>query len=150
MFPFNRLINELTKIIETDKNETFFSQYGHTKVNEKVVLGQPFLSEEEFDAFLDRCSCLITHGGTSNVIKALKKGKKVILVPRLKEYGEHVDDHQLELAEFVETNNFGLVIRDIKELSNSIEQIKKMRFEDYVNDNGILLSDIRSYILGGS
>ena len=31
------------------------------------------------------------------IIGAVKQGKKVIAVPRLASYGEHVDDHQVQL-----------------------------------------------------
>lgn len=41
---------------------------------------------------------LITHGGAGTMVNAVKRGKRVIVVPRLARYGEHVDDHQLELA----------------------------------------------------
>jgi len=32
------------------------------------------------------------------IIGAIKKGKKVIAVPRLAKCGEHVDDHQVQLV----------------------------------------------------
>ncbi|PAE09357.1 hypothetical protein CHI12_01145, partial [Terribacillus saccharophilus] len=124
-------------------------QYGHTPVNNDVILGKPFLNEEEFETAIDMCSCLVTHGGTSNVIKALKKKKKVILVPRLKKFGEHVDDHQLEIAEFVDDNNFGLVLKDISKLNESIDKISEMYFEEYNNDNSLLINDIKSFIIEG-
>jgi len=51
----------------------------------------------------DRASLIITHAGTGSLIKGVKKGKKVIAIPRLVKLGEHIDDHQLEiLNEFVQ------------------------------------------------
>ena len=46
---------------------------------------------------MEKANIVITHGGTGAIIGAVKKGKKVIAVPRLAKYGEHVDDHQLQL-----------------------------------------------------
>lgn len=48
---------------------------------------------------------MITHGGTGAIIGAVKKGKKVIAVPRLVKYGEHVDNHQMQIIkQFSEMN----------------------------------------------
>jgi UDP-N-acetylglucosamine transferase subunit ALG13 len=149
MFPFDRLVNEVHKITKYGYNEEFYVQYGHTKVDKTNLRGKAFLNEDEFDVAIEECSCLITHAGTSNIIKALKKKKKIIIVPRLKVYGEHVDDHQVEIADFVEDNNFGLVIHDISELKNNLTNINNMKFEEYLNDNSMLLNDINNFIVGG-
>ena len=45
------------------------------------------------------CDVLITHSGVATIIAGLKNDKKVIVVPRLAKYGEHVDDHQVQIAE---------------------------------------------------
>lgn len=52
---------------------------------------------DEFSNEMEKANIVITHGGTGAIIGAVKKGKKVIAVPRRAKYGEHVDDHQLQL-----------------------------------------------------
>ena len=47
---------------------------------------------------MDACDVVVTHGGTGAIIGAVKDNKKVIAVPRLAKYGEHVDDHQIEIV----------------------------------------------------
>ena len=66
---------------------------------------------------------IITHSGTGSIINSLKMGKRIIIVPRRKEFGEHVDNHQLELAEvFHEKYNIPIV----KEMDNLYEVIQKI------------------------
>jgi UDP-N-acetylglucosamine transferase subunit ALG13 len=40
-------------------------------------------------------STVITHAGAGSILTALSHGKRPIVVPRLPEYSEVVDDHQL-------------------------------------------------------
>ncbi|NUT54618.1 MAG: hypothetical protein HOQ03_01365, partial [Thermoleophilia bacterium] len=40
----------------------------------------------------------VTHAGVGSVLVALANGKRPVVVPRLKAFGEAVDDHQLQLG----------------------------------------------------
>jgi UDP-N-acetylglucosamine transferase subunit ALG13 len=42
---------------------------------------------------------VISHAGVGSIICALRAGHVPVIFPRLKRYGETVDDHQAELAE---------------------------------------------------
>ena len=48
---------------------------------------------------MSKASFIITHGGVGSIISSLKLNKKVIAVPRLSKYNEHVNDHQLQIIE---------------------------------------------------
>jgi len=41
---------------------------------------------------------VVTHAGVGSVMVALGNGKRPVVVPRRKEFGEAVDDHQLQLG----------------------------------------------------
>ena len=41
---------------------------------------------------------VVSHGGVGSILIALTHGKQPLVVPRLKRFGEVVDDHQLLLA----------------------------------------------------
>ena len=55
--------------------------------------------QDEFAKLVDKADVIITHGGVGSIITAITKGKKVIAVPRLGKYNEHVNDHQVEIIE---------------------------------------------------
>ena len=51
---------------------------------------------------------VIAHAGVGSALTALDQGKAPVLLPRLKEYDEMVDDHQLMIA--AELQSRGLAI----------------------------------------
>ena len=99
-FPFDRLIRQVDRMAE-DRTITgeVVVQTGHSGYVPRFCRGRAFYDREEFGALLERCDILITHGGAGTMIDAIRRGKKIIAVPRLARYGEHVDDHQMELTQ---------------------------------------------------
>lgn len=97
-FQFNRLLKAIDKLVEQGKiKEEVFAQIGYSDYQPINYNYKQFLDRDEFAAMEGKADIVITHGGTGAIIGAVKKGKKVIAVPRLAKYGEHVDDHQLQL-----------------------------------------------------
>ena len=45
-----------------------------------------------------RARVVVTHAGVGSVMVALANGKRPVVVPRRKAFGEAVDDHQLQLG----------------------------------------------------
>lgn len=50
---------------------------------------------------LQSVDVVIAHCGIGTTIDAARAGKPIIMVPRMKKFNEHVDDHQIELAEML-------------------------------------------------
>lgn len=80
-------------------------------------------SREEFEKHLQAADYIISHAGTGSVTTAIKAEKKVILFPRLEEYGEHIDNHQLEICKAFEEKGYVLVAKDKEELIACIKKI---------------------------
>jgi UDP-N-acetylglucosamine transferase subunit ALG13 len=59
---------------------------------------------------------VITHAGVGSVIGLIESGIFPVVVPRRARHGEHVDDHQEEIAELVANLGIGLV-REAGELT---------------------------------
>lgn len=57
-----------------------------------------YCSGPEFDALLDHAALVISHGGIGTLLRALRRRKRVIAIPRLRRYGEHHNDHQVEIC----------------------------------------------------
>ncbi|TOL40263.1 hypothetical protein CGH98_24405 [Vibrio parahaemolyticus] len=57
----------------------------------------------------------------------LEKGKKLVVVPNL----TRVDDHQLELAKYVQNNNFALSCSDLEKIKICINNVKDFEFKPY-------------------
>ena len=99
-FQFNRLLIAIDELIERKViNEEVYAQTGYSDYKPKFYKYKYFMDRDEFADYETKANIVITHGGTGAIIGAVKKGKKVIAVPRLKKYGEHVDDHQVQIVE---------------------------------------------------
>lgn len=93
-----------------------------------------FKSAEELNALQDDADLIICHAGTGTVVGSLKKGKKVIVFPRIKEYNEHESDNQLELATEFEREGYVLCARDKEELKNCILKINDFSPEKFISN----------------
>ena len=82
----------------------------------------------------------------SYLIIGAKKGKKVIAVPRLAKYGEHVDDHQVQLLKQFEESNIIAVCHDLNNLGEIYKMRPKQIFSQYKSNQMTIVNDIENYI----
>ncbi|NKS19985.1 glycosyltransferase [Rhodococcus hoagii] len=59
------------------------------------------MPDEEFAENIANSDVIITHSGVGTILKILEMGKHPIVIPRRSHRGEHVDDHQSQIAELV-------------------------------------------------
>lgn len=85
-----------------------------------------YLTPEEMKKYIDKCDLFISHGGPSNIMYALTKNKKVIVVPRMKKYHEHINDHQIIFADYLQKNNYAFVAKDEKEFIKCLNSKRKL------------------------
>lgn len=146
-FQFNRLLIGIDKLIENKSiKEKVFAQIGVSEYIPKNYEYTDFTTLDEFSEKIDEANLIITHGGTGVIVNALKKGKKVIAIPRLSKYGEHVDDHQIQLIKEFEEMNFIEPVYEIDELSNAIQEIKEKKYNIYVSNTDKIIEDIEKFI----
>lgn len=96
---FTRCLRMLDEMIEHyGITEEVVVQIGNSNYESKNFKVLSFLPEETFNKYIEEASVVITHAGSGAIFNAIKKGKKTIVVARLKKYHEMVDDHQTELT----------------------------------------------------
>lgn len=148
-FQFNRLLKAVDDLIEKgDIDEPVFAQIGYSDYKPKHYEYQPFMDRRHFVQMQERADIIITHGGTGAIMGAIKKGKKVIAVPRLAQYGEHVDDHQLQLIEQFAESNLIASCENLDELGNVYKAIRGKEFDSYQSNTERYLEKIDGYIKG--
>lgn len=105
-FQFNRLLKAVDDLIENGIiQDEVFAQTWYSDYQPQRYKYSQFLDRNKFEEIEEKAEVMITHGGTGAIIGAVKKGKKVIAVPRLVKYGEHVDNHQMQIIkQFSEMN----------------------------------------------
>lgn len=132
--PFNRLIQEVDHLVETGViKEEVFIQTGYSTYEPKFCQWSRLISFDQMSEFIQKADIIITHGGPATFMSAIANGKKPIVVPRQEKFGEHVNDHQIDFCEKVNSrfNNIYLV--------NNTNELRKL-----------LTSDISFKTLNGS
>lgn len=146
-FQFNRLLKEIDRLVEEGHiTEEVFAQVGYSDYKPKNYKYKDFLDRIEFSHFMDKCNKVITHGGTGAIINAVKKHKKVIAVPRLKEFNEHVDNHQIEIIS--QFSEMGIIkgIENIEELKIAIYEIDNIEFRNYMSNTDNIINSIEKFL----
>lgn len=96
---FSRCLKMLDEmIVHYHIREQVIVQMGNSTYKSKNFEVLPFVPEETFKGYIENASVVISHAGSGALFGAIKKGKKIIAVARLKQYHEMIDDHQTELT----------------------------------------------------
>lgn len=146
-FQFNRLLKEIDSLIENNEiTEEVFAQIGYSDYIPKNYNYKKFLDRDEFNELMNQCDKVITHGGTGAIIGALKKEKKVIAIPRLAKFKEHVDDHQLQIVDQFSEMQFIQSIHEIDNLKKALLNIDNKKFKNYISNTEKIIENIESFI----
>lgn len=138
--PFNRLLKEVDNLIEKGViKDDVFAQIGYSDYVPKHYKYTKFLDYDEMQNYFKNASIVITHGGPSSFMEAIKLKKVPIVVPRQEKYGEHVNNHQLIFCKELEKRKFPLIlVDDVSLLKNGILNLMQNENEiafDFNNDS---------------
>ena len=125
-----------------------FAQIGYSDYLPKNFSYKKFLDRDEFSNEMEKANIVITHGGTGAIIGAVKKGKKVIAVPRRAKYGEHVDDHQLQLIKQFDDLNLICSCHDVGDLETALDTVQQTKYNSYKSNTQIMNTQKSSGLTG--
>ena len=123
-YSFSRLVQRLLDVIPS--NAEVLWQTGDTDVGEFGITGHYAIPERDLTEAMRDADVVIAHAGVGTALAAFEVGKCPVLVPRRFSLGEHVDDHQIQIA--AELGGRGLTVTvDADDLSydNLIEAAGK-------------------------
>lgn len=139
---FKRLIDIVKNFLEeTNSEEEIIIQYGNTKYDYSFFDNFPnvkyfdFISPDVFDKYMIEADVVVTHAGVGTIINGLKKNKKLIVVPRLKKYKEHVNDHQLQITENFAKEGYIIELKDDEKLQDALEKAKVFQPNKYISNH---------------
>ena len=118
---FTRMIKEVEKLAN---DHEVIVQAGHSEYHSDKMEIFDFISREMLKVLYERAAYIMTHGGAGSIFQGIKAGKKTIVFPRLAKYGEHVDDHQLQLAGKLEKLGYLLVFNEGDEMMDVFDKAK--------------------------
>lgn len=95
-YGFRRLLDRLVPLVP-EGTEVLW-QTGSTDVDGLGIDGRGAVPSSEMAAAIAEADVVVAHAGTGVALMALENGKFPVLVPRRERHGEHVDDHQMNIA----------------------------------------------------
>lgn len=124
--PFSRLLNEVARLADGNVLKgKIIVQSGYTDFTHAKMDVHSFMSPHEFEKTIRDADVFITHAGEGNIGWAIQANTPMVIVPRRKKFGEHTNDHQLELAHAAEKEKYGVVVYDIENLANAVLDAQK-------------------------
>lgn len=118
---FDRLVRYMDKWASVNDEEVVI-QAGFSGHEPKNCSWSRLYPYQQMIKKVDEARIVITHGGPSSFIMPLQIGKIPIVVPRKKEFDEHVNDHQVDFSKAVEERQGNIiVVEDIDKLSEILE-----------------------------
>jgi beta-1,4-N-acetylglucosaminyltransferase len=117
--PFDRLLHAIDGL---SVREQLVVQHGHSRVRPVRAVCHDYLSYDELSKYVRRARVVITHAGVGSVALALMHDKRPIVVPRLRRFGEAVDDHQAHLARTLHRQGIVRLLDDLSKLRLVIDE----------------------------
>ncbi|MGL4337624.1 MAG: glycosyltransferase [Turicibacter sp.] len=116
---FTRMIKAVEAVADLD---TVVVQAGHNAYHSDKMRVFSFVSNEEIQDLYEKADLIVTHGGAGSMLQAIQNKKKIIAFPRLSKYGEHVNDHQVELAKKYEDLGYLMVYPEGEDFKETYER----------------------------
>ncbi|MCW3117443.1 MAG: exopolysaccharide biosynthesis protein [Chitinophagaceae bacterium] len=144
---FPRPLIEIEKLCREGKlSEEIIVQSGHTKYESPFFTIVPFMDVDKLNELYDKARIIITHAGTGSMLNGVKRGKTVIAIPRLKKNGEHIDDHQLEIAAVFAEKKYVLPWYEDDSLNSILQKTNDFVPEKYVSKKEVIIDYLKNYI----
>lgn len=144
---FERLLKQVDEEIKKGNiKEKVVVQAGYTKYESSNMEIFDLIPADEFDDLVSKARLIITHAGAGSILSAVKKGKVVIAAPRLKKYGEHTNDHQLQIAKEFADAGYILELRDFHKLDKLLEKSKTFKPKKFVSNTPNMVKLVSDYI----
>ncbi len=122
--PFDRLLQCVDELKRDGKiQEDVVIQSGFSAYEPQFCQWEKLYPYQDMLRYVGEARIVITHGGPSSFIMPLQVGKVPIVVPRQKQFGEHVNDHQVAFCrEVAERQGNIIVVEDIGKLGGVIAE----------------------------
>lgn len=145
--PFDRLVKTVDTLVGAGRIEDqVIGQIGYGSYCPQRIQAHQVLDKKEFDEQMGKAAFIISHAGMGSIITAITLRKPMIVMPRLKKYSEHVNDHQLDTALKFEELGIVLVANTADELIEKIAMIPDFKPAPRVSRIDPLISRISGFL----
>ncbi|MFQ6792518.1 PssE/Cps14G family polysaccharide biosynthesis glycosyltransferase [Thomasclavelia sp.] len=142
---FDRLLNAILDSQFVNKHDVYV-QLGYTKGEYDKIHSQEYYSEAELLHQIEIADLIITHAGVGAIVSALKLKKRTIVVPRLGKYKEQNNDHQVQIMERFEKQNYIISCHDLSKLDELVENAYTFTPKEYKSEKQGIIDEITNFI----
>lgn len=122
--PFDRLVRAVDEWASRAGRSDVVAQIGRTAYVPKSLEFFATLQEAEVRRYVDQADLIVAHAGMGSIITALEMGKRIIVLPRRADLGEHRNDHQLATARKMAQHEMITVASNENELMSLLDEVK--------------------------
>lgn len=144
---FVRLLDKIQSLIQSGViKEKVIVQAGSTSYQSNEMDLFDLIQTHEFNKLVKEANLIITHGGVGSIMEGIKNNKKIIAVPRLAKYKEHVNDHQIEIVNEFTKAGYIIGIHEVEELEDGLIRAKTFQTQPFKSNNCIFISLIEKKV----
>ncbi len=99
--PFDRLLRKMDEIASS-LPEPVLIQRGYSTYTPRNAPSFDFVSMDAAAEHILKSRLVVSHAGIGTIILCRQYGIPLLILPRRKTFGEHMNDHQLEIARALE------------------------------------------------
>lgn len=105
-----------------------------------------FMDSEEFSAKVAEASAIIGHAGIGTILAALEAYKPTLVMPRMKRYGEVVNDHQVATAREFAARGYLLAASGAEEMPEMIKALLEFTPEKRTGGDAAIVARVKSFL----
>ncbi len=122
VFPFDRLIRAMDDWAASTGRRDVVAQIGEGHYLPQHMAYERRLTQAEFASRVAAAEVVVSHAGMGTVITAGRAGRALVLLPRLRKWGEHNTDHQLATANWLRGKPAIFVAENAADLAGRIAE----------------------------
>lgn len=141
--PFSRILDLIDK---SGIQEDVVVQGGFTSFKSPKMQMHTYFSPYELNDNLMKSRIVVTHGGVGSIMQGLKLKKKIIALPRLAKYGEHQNDHQLEIVGAYAKRGYILEWQEGESFDDVLLRAESFKPTQFESNHSVFVSKLKEYI----
>jgi UDP-N-acetylglucosamine transferase subunit ALG13 len=115
-FDFDRMVDAADRVAVALPQEEVFIQIGTNRRCPNRAKWERWLPYEAFVQRVEDARIVVTHAGAGSLLSCAWRSKVAVAMPRRQDYGEHVDNHQVEFAQRMAAMGHALIAETPEEL----------------------------------
>ena len=136
--PFYRLLKKVDQLKADKIIDDVFLQIGYSDYQPKYCSYEKFVGFNKFQDLIKQSEIIITHAGAGSLINILSHDKPAVVIPRMKKYDEHTNDHQIQLTKELDKQGRIIAVYEIETLGDAVDKARNFQPQKQRNSSNVV------------